>query len=137
MATSKIVKNVPLQAFVKIIGPGSATLDLADLRTPVQEFDRSNAKVNINTIYFSANGFVHVFRNSNLILKLSQETDDWMLSQASGLVLDEDNGANITVTFTGGADGTLIIGLSKVAGYNPSVALGAQGVQPFTSGNQS
>jgi hypothetical protein len=135
MATSRIIKNTPLQAAVKILGPGSVTIDLQDLKTAVQDFDRGNCVVNINTIYFSANGFVNITRNSNIILKLSQETDDWMLSQASGLVIDDENGSNITVTFTGSADGTIILGLSKVAGYSPNVALGADGVQPFTSGN--
>lgn len=135
MATSKVIKNTPLQAAVKILGPGAVTIDLESLRTSVQDFDRGNCAVNINTIYFSANGFVTIARNSNTILKLSQETDDWMLSQASGFVIDEDNDSNITVTFTGSADGTIILGLSKVAGYSPNVLLGADGVQPFSSGN--
>jgi len=134
MATSKNIKNVPLQTVVKVLGPGTATIDLASLKTPTQDFDRGNAKVNINTIYWSTNTLVTLSRNSNTILKLDAASENWVLNAASGFVIDEDNNANITLSFNGG-DGTIILGLSKVSGYNPNVALGAAGVQEFISGN--
>lgn len=134
MATIKVIKNVPLQTVVKVLGPGTATIDLRDLKTSTQDFDRGNAKVNINTIYYTANGFITYSRNSNVILK-TEGSDNWFFSAASGIVLDEDNNANITVTFNNGADGSVILALSKISGYNPNVALGADGVQEFISGN--
>lgn len=134
MATSKVIKNVPLHSVVKILGPGTATIDLSTLKTSVQDFDRGNARVNISSMYFSSNSALTVSRNSNTILKLSADSENWIFNAASGFVLDEDNDSNVTVTFMGG-DGTVIIGLSKIAGYTPNVALGADGVQPFTSGN--
>lgn len=133
MATTKVIKNVPLQTVVKILGPGSATIDLEDLKTSTQDFDRGNAKVNINTIYYTANGFITYTRNSNVILK-TEGSDNWFFSAASGIVLDEENGSNITVTFNN-SDGSVILALSKIAGYSPNVALGAAGVQEFISGN--
>jgi hypothetical protein len=134
MATSKIIKNVPLLTVVKVLGPGTTTIDLRDLKTSTQDFDRGNVKVNINTIYYTANGFITYSRNSNVILK-TEGSDNWFFSAASGIVLDEDNNANITVTFNNGSDGSVILALSKVAGYSPNVALGADGVQEFISGN--
>lgn len=134
MATIKIIKSVPLQSVVKILGPGTATIDLRDLKTSTQDFDRGNVKVNINTIYYTANGFITYARNSNVILK-TEGSDNWPFSASSGIVLDEDNNANIVITFENNSDGSVILALSKISGYTPNVALGADGVQPFTSGN--
>lgn len=138
MATVNVIKNTPNQAVVKILGPGSATVDLASLTASYQLFDRGNTKVTINSIYLSANGFVTIARNSTTIVKLSEATENWLFSQGSGFVLDEQSNANIAVNFQGtGTDGTVLLALSKVQGYSPNTqtSIGYDGVQQFISRN--
>jgi hypothetical protein len=107
------------QAVVKFLGPGSATLDLASLANLNQSanvaFDRANSKVSIQAMWSSANGFVTVSRGSNTILKVSDGPMNWDFAQSMGVVDDDSTNANITVSFAN--DGTVIMSLSKPAGY--------------------
>jgi hypothetical protein len=120
MATVRIIKNVRQQAVVKFLGPGSATLDLASLANLNQSanvsFDRANSKVSIQAMWSSANGFVTVSRGSNTILKVSDGPMNWDFAQSMGVVDDDSKNANFTVSFVN--DGTVIMSLSKPAGYN-------------------
>lgn len=134
MATSVVLKKVPQQAVVKILGPGTVTIDLADLATATQNFDRANAAVNINSLMFTSTGTVVIQRNNANVYKMTDGQDNHQFSQFVGCSLAEGNGSNVVVTFLGSADGSIIMGLSKVAGYPANVQT-YDGVQNFVSGN--
>lgn len=134
MATSVVLKKVPQQAVVKVLGPGSVTIDLAELTTNTQIFDRPNVQVNINSIMFTTTGITLVQRNNSNVYKLTDGQDNHQFSQFIGCVLSEGSNSNITVNFLGSADGSLIMGLSKISGYQANV-LTNDGVQPFVSRN--
>ena len=134
MATSTVLKKVPQQAVVKILGPGSVTIDLSELTTSTQIFDRANAQVNISSLMFTTTGTVVVQRNNANVYKLTDGQDNHQFSQFVGCSLSEGNGSNIIVNFLGSADGSIIMGLSKVSGYLANT-LTYDGVQNFVSGN--
>lgn len=134
MATSVVLKKVPQQAVVKILGPGTVTVDLADLATATQNFDRPNVSVNISSIMFTISGTAVVQRNGSNVYKLTDGQDNHQFAQFIGCVLNEGSNANITVNFLGSADGSLVMGLSKVAGYPANVQT-YDGVQNFVSRN--
>lgn len=120
MATTKsILKKKRQQAVVKFVADngGSATLSMQELALADETIDFANvaAQVNINHIHFCVDNFAKVIRNGNVILVLSGD-NSFNLSQESGFVINDDNGANITVDF-GTANGTVILGLTKAGGY--------------------
>jgi len=117
--TKTILKRVRLGAIVKFVGDGSANVDLgADLRLSDETLDVANIRVNINSVYYNSGAAtpITLVRNGNTIQQLFGN-DNWLLSQASGFVDNQDNTGNVVVTIpTGG--GTLILGLTKASGFS-------------------
>jgi hypothetical protein len=129
MATSTVLKTVPQQAVVRVLGPGSVTINLADLKTAQQTFDSPNAKVNLNSIAFSVSGTVVIQRNGANVFKLTDGQETFQFAQMGGYVIDDNSNANVVVNFLGTADGTVVMGLSKLDGFiDPDQ-------QRFVSGN--
>lgn len=129
MATSTVLKTVPQQAVVRVLGPGSVNINLADLKTAQQTFDGPNAKVNLNSIAFSVTGTVVIQRNGANVFKLTDGQETFQFAQMGGYVIDDNSNANVVVNFLGTADGTVVMGLSKLGGYiDPDQ-------QRFVSGN--
>jgi hypothetical protein len=119
MATVSILKTIPQQAVVKVLGSGSATIDLENLKTSNQTFDRGNVRVHINSIAFSVTGTTIITRNSANIFKLTEGQHTFEFSQqgsGTGFVLTEEANANIVVNF-GSNDGSVVMTLSKLSGY--------------------
>ena len=117
MATNTVLKTVPQQAVVRVLGPGTTTINLADLKTAQQTFDGPNARVNLNSIAFSVTGTVLLQRNGANVFKLTDGQETFQFAQMGGYVIDEGSNANILVNFLGTADGTVVLGLSKLDGY--------------------
>lgn len=131
--TKTILKKVRQQAIVKLVGDGTANVNLiADLKlddeTPL---DPANVKVNINSIYFSATDSspnpITINRDGSNILILNGN-DNWLFSQASGFSVTSNASANVVVTIPS-PGGTVILGLTKEKGF---VEPDQQG---FVSGN--
>lgn len=120
MATVNILKRTQQHAVVSVVGTGSGTVSLNDLAAPYEIIDRPNARVNINTVMFSVSGTTNIARNSTNVLVLTDGQETFKFSAEIGFSLDTENNANIVVS-KGAADGTVILGLSKVAGYSPNV----------------
>lgn len=130
--TKTVVKKVRQQAFIKLVGDGTAVIDSnADIALADETFEGySNCNVNINSIYFT-NGStttpITVNRNSAVVLQLFGN-DNWAYAQMSGFILAENNNSNISITIPS-PGGTVIIGVSKVKGYREPDQ------QRFVSGN--
>lgn len=120
MATVNVLKKTPQHAVVSILGTGSGTVSLNDLATSYEIVDRPNVKVNINTAMFSVTGTTTISRNGTNVLVLTDGQETFKFSAEVGFSIDTENNANIVVN-KGAADGTVILGLSKVAGYVPNV----------------
>lgn len=120
MATVNILKKTQQHAVVAVLGTGSDTISLADLAAPYEVVDRPNVKVNINTVMFSVTGTTTIARNGSNVLVLTDGQETFKFSAEVGFTIDTQNNANIVVN-KGTADGTVILGLSKVAGYSPNV----------------
>ena len=116
--TKTILKKVRQQAIISLVGDGTANIDLnADLALADETFlGYANANVNINSVVFSTNETtpITVQRGGSNVLIL-WGNDNWSFAQQFGVVLTQNNTANISVTIPAG--GTLILGLSKTAGY--------------------
>ena len=128
--TKTILKKVRQQAVVKLVGDGTANVDLiADLKLSDETVSNaSNVKVNINSIYFNADtGPILVKRNNSNVMVLFG-SDNWFFSQSSGFTDTSNNSANVVVTLPA-SGGTVILGLTKEAGFAEPEQQG------FVSGN--
>ena len=128
--TKTILKKVRQQAIVKLVGDGTANVDLiADLKLSDETVsDPANVRVNINSIYFnSENGPILVKRNNSNVLVLFAG-DNWFFSQSSGFTDTSNNSANVVVTIPS-TGGTVILGLTKERGFDEPDQQG------FVSGN--
>jgi len=119
--TKSILKKVRQQAIVKLVGDGTATIDLnADLKLADETFKGyANTNVNINSIVWSitdsAASPVLIQRNlSNVMILFGN--DNWGFSQQFGFVDTSNNTSNISVTIPA-PGGTVILGLTKNEGY--------------------
>lgn len=118
--TKTILKKVRQQAFIELVGDGTANIDLnADLALADETFlGYANANVNISSIVFSIGNTTNhatITRSGTTILRL-WGNDNWPFSQQFGFVLNQNNTANISVTIPSDG-GTVILGLTKVSGY--------------------
>lgn len=128
--TKTILKKVRQQAVVKLIGDGTANVDLiADLKLSDETVsDPPNVRVNINSIYFNADtGPIILKRNNSNVLVL-YGSDNWLFSQASGFTDTSNSSANVVITIPS-AGGTVILGLTKEKGFAEPAS------QNFVSGN--
>lgn len=117
--TKTILKKQRQQAVVELVGDGTASIDLnADLTLSDETFKGyANCNVNINSAVFSVpdGNVTLITRNSSNIL-LIYGNDNWAFSQQFGYVLNQNNTSNISVTIPS-PGGTVILGLTKAAGY--------------------
>jgi hypothetical protein len=120
MATVTVLKKNPSQVIASFLGTGSGTLELADMATDYEILDAPNAQVNINAVMFSVSGTTTVKRNTTNVLTLTDGQDTLRFAAELGCSLSVGNGSNVVVD-TGAADGTVIVSLSKVAGFTPNV----------------
>lgn len=129
MATLQFIKKKRQQATAHVIGTGNATISMHSLALADETIDFANVapRVNISAIYYSASANVAIRRNGNLVLDL-YGSDNWELAQASGIVINLDNSANIVVDF-GSGTGTVLLTVTKVSGYREPDQ------QNFVSGN--
>lgn len=128
--TKTILKKVRQQAIVKLVGDGTANVDLiADLKLSDETVSNpANVKVNINSIYFNSDtGPIVIKRNNSNVLVLFSG-DNWLFSQASGFTDTSNSSANVVVTIPA-SGGTVILGLTKENGFNEPDQQG------FVSGN--
>ena len=124
MATRVDIQKITRQhAVVKAVAVtgGYANVDLGNLKYNDQTFDAANAKVDINGVYFCIDGsnHTHVYRNNNTVLLLNG-SDNWNFSSSTGFAVNDYNSANISIFFgtgTNSSNGTVILSLSKTAGY--------------------
>lgn len=116
--SQRTLKKVRQQAVIKFVGQGTSNVDLANLALADETFDRDNSRVTINTVFFS-NAVpepITVIRDGEVLLEL-HDTDQWALSAMHGIVEDTNASSNISVRIP--ANGTVILGLTKAAGYQP------------------
>lgn len=117
--TKTILKKVRQQAVIQLVGDGTANIDLnADLCLADETFKGyANANVNINAVTFSTNETAPIIISrggANVLILYGN--DNWYFAQNQGFVLTQNNTSNITVTIPS-ATGTVILGLTKAAGY--------------------
>jgi hypothetical protein len=120
MATVTVLKKTPSQVIASFLGTGSGTLELADMATDYEILDSANAKVNINTIAFSVSGTTTIKRATTTVFTLTEGQETFKLAAELGCSIQTGNGSNVVVD-KGAADGTVVISLSKVAGFTPNV----------------
>lgn len=128
--TKTILKKVRQQAVVKLVGDGTANVDLiADLKLSDETVSNpSNVRVNINSLYFNCDtGPILVKRNNSNVLVLFG-SDNWFFSQSSGFTDTSNSSANVVVTIPA-SGGTVILGLTKENGF------AEPDQQGFVSGN--
>lgn len=119
--TKTVLKKVRQQAIVKLVGDGTATIDLnADLKLADETFKGyANTNVNINSIVWSVPDTAPTLiqRNGSNVLILVGN-DNWSFTQMLGFSDSSNNTANISVTIPG-SGGTVILGLTKAEGFAP------------------
>jgi hypothetical protein len=123
MATVTVLKKTPSQVIASFVGTGAGTLNLADMAMPYEILDAGNAQVNINIVNFSVSGTTTVKRGGaggTTVLVLTEGQDTMRLAPELGCSISTANGGNLYVD-KAAADGTVIISLSKVAGFTPNV----------------
>ncbi len=117
MATKNIYKITRQQSVVGAIGSGNTTISIYELAYSDQTVDAANVKVNITHAYFTLlNGAANVIRNGNVVLALTEGQESWRFSEEVGFNINKDVNANIFIDF-GTTYGTIILGLTKEAGY--------------------
>lgn len=118
--TKTILKKTPQTAVVKLVGSGTATIDLdVDLKTADESFlGYANANVNIAGMLWTLGGTdsLTIARNSTTTMVL-YGNDNWTLNQQWGFTDTSNNTANIACTLSG-SGGTAYLTLSKTQGYS-------------------
>ena len=134
MAEVTILKNTPRQAIVRAIGNGSFFCNLSSLLSTVkansnvqygsvlQTLDLPNASATITDIIYSVAGGTPLIQRGNglsnaNVFHIAGGDGDLRFSQEYGFVLSESANANIVINFNS-AIGTIILGISKSAGFN-------------------
>jgi hypothetical protein len=114
-----ILKKTRQHAVVELVGEGASTIDLAaDLKMTDETFrGYANCNVHINGVMFTVSDTLPttITRNSSNVLVLLG-SDNWSFSQQMGFAVNQNNTSNISVTIPG-MGGTVVLSLSKVAGY--------------------
>jgi hypothetical protein len=120
MATVTVLKKTPSQVIASFVGTGAGTLNLADMATDYEILDAPNARVNINTVAFSVSGTTTINRGATTVFTLTEGQETFKLAAEIGCSIATGNSSNVIVD-KGAADGTVILSLSKVAGFSPNV----------------
>lgn len=95
-----ILKNTIRQAAVKLIGNGSITITLDELRYPRQYIDTPNAILSITDILFSMQDSGNIVRNGNVVFTmLSGSYQEFNFSKNIGMSIRDDANANLTINF--------------------------------------
>lgn len=115
--TKQILKKTPTQVAVKFVGSGggSNTLSIVDMALADETIDTPNVYVTITGFQFSVDSLTTVRRNSSNVLVLTDGQDSWYTAQALGVAINDGPSANVDVVF--GGNGTIIMTLSKTAGF--------------------
>jgi hypothetical protein len=117
MATTQtIVKKKRQQAVVVINGTGLANVSMQSLGLADETFDTANVVVNISSVVYSLAANATVSRNGNVVVELNG-TDNLMLSQQYGYVLNQGSASNVTVNIAGTVPGSVALEFTKQAGY--------------------
>lgn len=119
MSINKVIlKNTIRQAAVKLIGNGSITITLDELRYPRQYVDVPNAILSITDILFSMQDNGNIVRNGNVVFTmLSGSYQEFNFSKNIGMSIRDDANANLTINFNGSNESTCILQFSKEAGF--------------------
>ena len=114
----RIMKLTETLATVKIDGTGTETITLnADLLSPTQEL-ADTQHVGIQFLQWTTGGNIAISRGGvNLYTLFGGSVFD--LSGHGGMLDTEQSDQNITVTITG--NGTILMNLRKMSGYNSKI----------------
>ena len=115
--TKTILKKVRQQAIVKLVGDGTANVDLiADLKLSDETVDQPNVQMNITGMMWSTSGTspVVVSRNGIATLYLNGN-DNWSMTQMFGFADTSNTNSNISLAMP--ANSLVYLHLSKPAGF--------------------
>ena len=116
MATTQtIVKKKRQQAVVVINGTGLANVSMQSLGLADETFDAANVVVNVSSIVYSLNSNATISRNGNVVVELNG-SDNLMLSQEYGYVLNQGSASNVTVNIAGTVPGSVALEFTKQIG---------------------
>ena len=117
MADKRIIKNTRRQAAVVVTGTGTATINIYEVAYSGQTVDAANVQLDITDVMFSTITTGNVTRDSNVIISFpANMAAMFNISQQMGVSLNDKNSANIVVNL-GASEGTVLLQLSKTAGY--------------------
>jgi hypothetical protein len=124
-ATVSVLKLTQVHGVVKVRGTGAGTIALATTLKKSSE-SVSAPIVHIKSLYYSlaSGASATIVRNSQTLWTLNDQGSGWL--DFAGWSDNEESTSNIVVTFTGG-DGTVVLELTKVAGYGPQQHQDADG----------
>ena len=138
MTAATILKNTRRQAVVKAVSPGNSggivhcnlislvsTVNSNSTTTTTQTISGAS-ELTITDVLFSVSANTTITRsasfvdggNSSVILTLTAGQHSFNFSQGYGFVLNERANANIQINFGPGANGTVILSLTKGPGFN-------------------
>ena len=131
--TKSILKNTKRQAVVKLVGTGTATVDIYELayvgantlatgsaiRLHDQSVTPANVQLTITDLFYDVSNTANIVRNGNVIWAMSAGHGTYNFTQEIGVALDQDANANVIVNLsTTSANSSVIIGFTKGTGYN-------------------
>jgi len=137
MTAATILKNTRRQAVVKAVSPGSAggivhcnlislvsTVNSNATTTTTQTISGAS-ELTISDVLFSVTGNTTITRSASfvddtsrsVILTLTEGQHSFQFSQGYGFVLNERANANIQINFGPGANGSVILCLTKGPGF--------------------
>ena len=137
MTAATILKNTRRQAVVKAVSPGSAggivhcnlislvsTVNSNATTTTTQTISGAS-ELTISHVLFSVTGNTTITRSASfvddtsrsVILTLTEGQHSFQFSQGYGFVLNERANANIQINFGPGANGSVILCLTKGPGF--------------------
>ncbi len=138
MTAATILKNTRRQAVVKAVSPGSAggivhcnlislvsTVNSNSTTTTTQTISGAS-ELTISDVLFSVSGNTTITRSASfadggspaVILTLTEGQHSFQFSQGYGFVLNERANANIQINFGPGANGSVILCLTKGPGFD-------------------
>jgi hypothetical protein len=138
MTAATILKNTRRQAVVKAVSPGSAggivhcnlislvsTVNSNATTTTTQTISGAS-ELTISDVLFSVTGNTNITRSASfvddttrpVILTLTEGQHSFQFSQGYGFVLNERANANIQINFGPGANGSVILCLTKGPGFD-------------------
>jgi len=137
MTAATILKNTRRQAVVKAVSPGSAggivhcnlislvsTVNSNATTTTTQTISGAS-ELTISDVLFSVTGNTTITRSASfvddtsrpVVLTLTEGQHSFQFSQGYGFVLNERANANIQINFGPGANGSVILCLTKGPGF--------------------